>query len=412
MRKVELRAMSTAIEKGPLRCESASATRPWEALVVSDCADLALALPHLLARAGFSVDVIATSGILRSSKFVRSVQILPSENDLAPAVLEQLSARPRPYDWVIAADDFTLKRLGSFPWPAAFRPRHLPQERTGATNHLFSKIGLSRVLLAGGVQTPPFHVATAMGDALQWAKENGYPILLKVDSSCGGSGVHECVSDDDIKQLEPFFAAGPLLVQKKIDGFEMDVSAIYFDHELVHFSYARVEKAKDGFGPSVVRTYFPLPLVDEKVFDELARLGRTLEAEGFSNISCIEAADGSGRYYFEADLRPTVWIDFPKHFGEDPAERIRAWFSSGTCLSRQSLKKDELCAPVIMPYFLRMKWWEVLTNRYGVWRYIPLADPVVTLERCTPQWILRLAARIFPADTRRKLRGWLRPTTG
>jgi hypothetical protein len=403
--------MSTAIEKGPLRCESASATRPWEALVVSDCADLALALPHLLARAGFSVDVIATSGILRSSKFVRSVQILPSENDLAPAVLEQLSARSWPYDWVIAGDDVTLKLLGSFSWPPALRPAHLPLERAGATNHLFSKIGLSRALSAGGVQTPPFYVASCADDASRWASKNGYPVLLKVDSSCSGNGVYECTCNDDIERQEALFASAPLIVQKKIEGFEMDVSAIYFDHELVHFSYARVEKTKDRFGPSVVRTYYPLPLVDDGIFGELERLGYALAADGFSNISCIEAADGSGRYYFEADLRPNVWIDFPKYFGEDPAEQIRAWFTSGTCLSRQSLKRREPCVPVIMPYFLRMKFWEVLTNRYGVWRYIPLADPMLLLEYCAPHWMMRLAAAIFPVPMRRKLRGWLRSRT-
>jgi len=404
--------MTVTIEESPLRGESASATRPWEALVVSDCTDLTLALPHLLWRAGFSVDVIATTGVMRSSKFVRSAQIFTSEHDLAPAVLEQMVARAKPYDWVIAADDLALKLLGSFPWPEALRPRLLPLEGAGLANHLFSKIGLSRALSAGGVQTPPFHAAACTSEAIEWAREHGYPVFLKVDSSRGGEGVYECCRDDDIERQKALFASSPLLVQKKIDGAEIDLSAIYFDHELVHFSYARVEKAKDRFGPSIVRTYYPLPLVDERVFTELTRLGRALDANGFSNISSIEAADGSGRYYFEADLRPNVWIDFPKYFGEDPAPQIRAWFRSGTCLSLESLKRSEPCVPVTLPYFLRMKWWEVLTNRYGVWRYISLADPMLMLERCTPRWILRLAAAIFPVPLRRKLRTWLRPLAG
>lgn len=399
------------MDQGPYRYDRETASQPWEALVVSDCVDLSLALPHLLFRAGFAVDIIATSGIMRSSKFVRNVRILASEKDIVPAVLEQLSSRSRPYDWVIPGDDMSLKMLGSFPWPAALRPRHLPLEQAGQTNHLYSKIGLSKALSAAGVQTPPFHVATCVGDALQWARENGYPVLLKVDSSCGGNGVHECACDDDIERLKALFATAPLLVQKKIDGFETDVSAIYFDRELVHFSYARVEKAKDRFGPSILRTYYPLPLIDEKVFEELTRLGHALAADGFSNISCIEAADRSGRYYFEADMRPNVWIDFPSYFGEDPAEQIRAWFTSGTSLSRQSLNSEKPCVPVILPYFLRMKFWEVLTNRYSVWKYIPLADPMVILERCMPHWILRVAAAIFPVTMRKRLRTWLRPIT-
>ncbi len=349
---------------------------------------------------------------MRSSKFVRSARIFTSEHDLVPAVLEQMGARSKPYDWVIAADDLSLKLLGSFPWPAALRPRLLPLECAGQTNHLFSKIGLSTALSAGGVQTPPFHVATCTGEALEWAREQGYPVFLKVDSSRGGEGVHECACDDEIEKQEVLFASQPVLVQKKIGGFEVDLSAIFLDHELVHFSYARIKKSQSRFGPSVLRTYYPLPLVDERIFDELVRLGRTLAANGFSNISCVEAADGSGRYYFEADLRPNVWIEFPGYFGEDPAERIRAWFTSGTCLSPRSVKRQEPCVPVTMPYFLRMKFWEVLTNRYGVWKYISLADPMVILERCTPAWILRWAAAISPVPLRRKSRTWLHPLTG
>jgi hypothetical protein len=403
--------MTAAMEEGPVGCEIDTATRPWEALVVSDCADLTLALPHLLWRAGFSVDVIATTGVLRSSKFVRSARIFTSEHDLAPAVLEQMGARPRPYDWVIAADDLALKLLGSFPWPAALRPTLLPVEQAGQTNHLFSKIGLSKVLSAGGVQTPPFHVATCKREALEWAREQGYPVFLKVDSSRGGEGVYECACDEDIERQEALFAVASVLVQKNVKGVEFDVSAIFLDHKVVHFSFARIEKSIRRYGPSVLRTFYPLPLVDERILDELSRLGHALAANGFSNIRCIEAADGSGRYYFEADLRPNVWIEFPKYFGDDPAERIRAWFTSGTCLDLQSLKRPEPCVPVTMPFFLRMKFWEVLTNRYGVWSYISLADPTMIFERCTPSWILRLAAAIFPIPLRRKLRTWLRPIT-
>ena len=403
--------MKTALADGLNGVESDTATRPWEALMVSDLADLTLALPHLLWRAGFSLDVIATTGLMRQSRYVRSASILASDRDLVPAVLEQMSARTKPYDWVIAADDFTLRMLGEFPWPTALQPRLLTLARAGQTNHLFSKIGLSTALSAGGVQTPPFHVACCAAEALQWARENGYPVFLKMDSSWGGDGVYECACDDDIKRREALFASGSVLVQKKVEGVEFDVSAIFFDHKVAHFSYARIEKSMRRFGPSVLRTYYPLPLVDMRILDELTRLGSALGANGFSNIRCIEAADGSGRYYFEADLRPNVWIESSKYLGDDPAERIRAWFTSGTCLSAENLKRQDPCAPITLPFFLRMSFWEVLTNRYGVWKYIPMADPMVIIERCTPHWILRLAAAIFPVTTRRKIRAWFRPKT-
>ena len=399
--------LKAAEEDGLNTFQGETATRPWEALVVGEWDESALAVSHLLWRAGFEVDFISTSLWVRLGRFVRSARIMAPEQDLAAAALGQMAGRTKPYDWVIAADDRTLRRMGSYPWPAELRPRLLPVVEAGHANHLFSKVGLSRGFAAGGVQTPPFHVAASAGEAQEWANEHGYPVFLKVDSSGGGYGVYECACADEIGMQEALFASPPVLVQKKIDGVEVDLSAIFLDHELVHFSYARIEKAMRRFGPSVLRTYFPLPLVDERIFDELARLGHALGADGFSNITCIEAADGSGRYYFEADLRPNVWVDYSKYIGEDPAERVRAWFARGTCLSAQSLKRQETCLPVTMPYFLRMKFRDVLMNRYGVWKTLPFAEPVMILERCVPPWRLRRAEAALPDGLRRRLRSLL-----
>lgn len=400
--------MLKAAEKdGPNTFPGGTATRPWEALVVGDQVESGLAVSRLLWRAGFSVDFISTLWRVRLGRFVRSARIVAPEQDLAAVALEGMARRAKPYDWVIATDDPTLKQMGSYPWPAELRPRLLPVAEAGLANHLYSKVGLSRRFAAGGVQTPPFHVAACAGEAQEWADEHGYPVLLKVDSSRGGYGVYECTCADAIGTHETLFRSPHVLVQKKIDGVELDLSAIFLDHELVHFSYARVEKAVKRFGVSAVRTYFPLPLVDKKIFDELARLGHTLGANGFTNISCIEAADGSGRYYFEADLRPNVWVEYPNNFGEDPAERVRAWFARGTRLSAQSLKRREPCLPVTMAYFIRMKFRDVLMNRYGVWKTLPFAEPVMILERCVPMWRLRKAWEVLPDGLRRRLRGLL-----
>ncbi len=392
---------------GPKQFQGATATRPREALLVGELPESGLATSRLLWRAGFSVDFISTSWKVRLGRFVRSARIVAREQDLAAAALEQMAGRTKPYDWVIATDDPTLRQMGSYPWPEELRPRRLSVIEAGHANHFYSKVGLSRELAAGGVQTPPFLVAACVGEAQEWAREHGYPVLLKVDSSRGGYGVYECTCADEIGMQEALFLSPPVLVQKKIDGVELDLSAIFLDHKLVHFSYARIEKAVKRFGVSVVRTYFPLPLVDERIFDELARLGHVLGANGFSNISCIEAADGSGRYYFEADMRPNVWVNYPKYFSEDPAERIRAWFERGACLSTQSLKRQQPCLPVTMSYFLRMKFRDVLMNRHGVWKTLPFDEPILMLERFVPAWRLQKAAAVLPDGLRRRLRSLL-----
>jgi len=62
-------------------------------------------------------------------------------------------------------------------------------------------------------------------------------------------------------------------------------------------------------------------------------------------------------------------------FGEDAAPRIRNWFSSRVRLTKANAgRRGAGQAPLTIPYFLRLGSWELLTNRYAVWQFIPLAD--------------------------------------
>jgi hypothetical protein len=198
--------------------------------------------------------------------------------------------------------------------------------------------------------------------------------------------------------------AQPVLVQRWISGQEMDLSAIYFDGKLVHFAHAAVERTLSGSALSAVRRYSPLSLVGEEVFEELAALGRVLDADGFVSISCLDAADGSGRYYFEADMRPNVWVDVSRFYGEDASTRIRGWFADGETLSKQNFEKTEGCVPVTIPYFLRLEWWELLVNRYGAWRFIPWTEWNLVLRLLGSRAVMPLARAVVPHEIRRKVK--------
>ena len=286
-----------------------------EALVIARTTSPAWDILHLLSRAGFSVDIVTTSRHLRLSRFARTVHSVTSDKALAPSAYDVVRIRGKPYDWVIATDDLTLRALALLEWPPGMRLKFLPSSTPENLPHLCSKIGLSRVLSAGGIRTPPFRIARNHEEAIEAASAIGYPVMLKVDFSGGGQGVHECAKDADIVALRHLFTEQPLLVQKKIEGTTLDLSAIYFDGELVHFTYSTCERRLKQFGLSVVRTYYPLALVDGEIFTELSALGNVLAASGFVNITCIEAADGT-RQYIEADMRPNAWADFSRFFGE------------------------------------------------------------------------------------------------
>jgi hypothetical protein len=343
-----------------------------EALVAGNGLSLIWAMPHLLWRAGFTVDVVAAHPAMRLSRFVREVHIVEPDGPVAEHACGLLRARRKPYDWVIVTDDVTLAGFAAIERRTGRATGCLPLTDTASREQIFSKIGLSRLLSAKGIRTPDFRSAGNAAEAVAAAREIGYPVLLKLDASGGGVGVHDCADDGAILALQPLLE-WPLLVQKKIPGNEIDLSALYLEGELVHFSYAEIEATVSRFGPSSLRTYRPLSLVAQAVFDEMAALGQALGAHGFVNISAIDAADGSGRYFFEADLRPNVWVDFPAYFGEDVAARIRAWFRQRVRLSPENAVSPQT-QPMLLPYFLRLGFFELLCGRYGVWNYIPFAD--------------------------------------
>lgn len=118
-----------------------------------------------------------------------------------------------------------------------------------------------------------------------------------------------------------------------------------------------------------MRIYSPLSAVDESLFCELAHIGKVLGVHGFTNTSCIQS--NGRRFYFEVDIRPNVWVDFPKYFGEDPAERIQQWFSQKNKLSYPVPALPNQPSQILLPYFMRLKWFELLFNRYNVWAYMP-----------------------------------------
>ena len=375
-----------------------------EVLLVGRAPTLMWAMPYLMSRCGFHVDVITTSQLLRASRFVRELMLVGETDAITPTAYAHICDREKPYDWVIACEDQSLLELSGMDWPEDREPAYLPLQRRGERGHIYSKIGLSRMLEAGGVRTPPFRVAGSVAEALEGARELGYPVYVKEDAGSGGAGVYQCETDADLCGLEGLFAAGPLLVQKKIAGREVALSALFFEGRLAHFSYGVVERATAAQAISAVRLHLPLSLVDARVYEELCDLGRALEANGVVSITALEAADGSGLNYFEADMRPTVWVDAARLYGDDVAPRIRGWFERGEILSREDLAMAGGCEPMRVTHFQRLKLWEVLVNRFGVWRTIPWAERRMVLHLMGARMWAPASRKVVPKRVRQAVK--------
>lgn len=341
---------------------------PLRVLLIGRSEWLMWSLPSLLSKVGCVVDVLTSSKLMKSCLCIEDCDIIPENACIMTAAVQKCQKH---YDWIIITEDLIQAEIAHSNLPIETKLKLLPVLKEENFSHIHSKIGLSKALSNQGIQTPPFYEVVNIDQALEAAEQMGYPVLLKIDASGGGFGVYECLAPSDFNDIDENVWLKPVLLQKKIEGLTLDLSALYLKGELIHFSYSKSDKVVfNKFGPSSLRTYTPLSSVDKKVFDELREIGKALGVHCFTNITCIEAYDGSGRFYIEVDTRPNVWVNAPLFFGEDVAERISRWFSNGEKLHHPVPISEGYPEKIIIPFFLRLTFFELLTNRYDVWKFI------------------------------------------
>ncbi|MFZ1548306.1 MAG: hypothetical protein WAT12_14625 [Candidatus Nitrotoga sp.] len=342
-----------------------------QALLVGENVELMIAVPTLLSRAGFAVDVITNSYFFKNHPAIRNFEFVANSDDIARVASEKSKNN---YSLIVIGDDNTLKKILNSDLSAEEQLELLPIQTIKNLDHIYSKIGLSRVFREFGINTPEFCIAKDKSELERSVESLGYPVFVKVDSSGGGFGVFECSSNGDVQILLNKLQTYPVLLQKKIQGINLDLSGFYQDSKLIHFSYSRIERANGKFGASALRTYVQIAHLQKEIFDELDRLGKALGANGFVNVGCIQSDHDQKIYFIEADMRPTAWVDFSKFFGDDPAVPIKNFFSNGDTLKHPYPINVAYPDKTLLPYFSRIKLWELAINRYGVWRYMPNKD--------------------------------------
>lgn len=341
-------------------------TLKLQALIVGESSQLIMATAGLLSRSGFSVDVASTKHLLKHLKVIRNFFFIQYPKDLAINVNALAGDN---YDLVVVADDPTLKKIIDSKLSIAEKLKLLPVIGEQNLKHIGSKTELSNIFKDAGVRAPDFMIVKNSDELLSSIAKVGFPMMLKIDFSGGGTGVFECTNRDELIYAQRKVNAYPILVQKKIEGVTIDLSGLFQNGALIYFSYAVAEQVcSNKFGPSVIREYKCTYELHGELFDELSEIGRALGANGFVNVGCIESSSDNNRYYFEADMRPTVWVEYPKYLQDDPALKINDYFNNGKLLPRTGNKKI-LHANVLLPYLPRMQWLHIVINRYQCWHY-------------------------------------------
>jgi hypothetical protein len=198
--------------------------------------------------------------------------------------------------------------------------------------------------------------------------------MVKIDFSSGGQGVYKCNSYEEILSYKEKYSY-PLLIQKYILGDVIDLSGFYQKEQLIHFTYSRLEKSyPNKYGPSYLRTYYQLSCVESTVLKELINLGKIISANGFTNVTAIYSKSDNKRYYIEADMRPNAWFDFGKFMGNDLTFALRNYFTNRQILTEFPSLKTSLPKFKTIPYYERMKFFQVFINKFQCWDYIRAND--------------------------------------
>lgn len=324
-------------------------------------------VPPLLARAGFEVTLIGRNAKNASSDHVTKFLLETTSIAIVDTALAEAS---KGYDLVVACDDEIIRDVKQSALAVADKLCLLPTTSPAGLAHLGSKIALSRRLQEGGVTTPPFAVASQRDTLLRCCEEVGFPLFLKEDVGGGGTGVREVRSVHDV-EAHAGLISYPVLVQKKIEGTIIDLSGFFYNNRPVFFCFAEtVEALNGGLGPTSVRLYRKGAMRAPHIIRHISRLGEALFAHGFANITAIWTPADKRFYFIEADMRPNVWIEYPKYLGEDPADWLRRCFAQGDYLNEDVsnpllLFPDQDAGRMKMAYLPRLGIWDIVLNKYN-----------------------------------------------
>jgi hypothetical protein len=354
--------------------------------------ELMMTVLDLLTRAGFTVDVISTNAFFKKNRSIRDY-FLAEKNDLLVKIASEKIKKE--YTLVVIADDPTLGKILNSDLSTEDKLALLPVVSEKHFAHIFSKIGLSQAFKRSGLLTPDFQIANDEHELKNAVRELGHPVIIKLDSSSGGKGVFESSGDDGFDNLITNIKAYPVLVQKRIKGVEESIEAFYQNGKLIHFACSTPEKYKYKFGPTSVRRYVQLSQLDENVFEDLGLLGRALGADGFINISSIRSDLDQKLYFFEADMRPNLWVSHSRYFGDDPAKVINRYFSTRKILTSPYPVNAGHPEQILLSHPLRIGLGDLILNRYQVWRHLPENFLYLTLRYRVWAWVTNTMAKPY-----------------
>lgn len=290
------------------------------------------------------------------------------------------------YDFVFLADDYVLRGLTQF---AATIPdgeqtlRQLSPAHHQRWQHILgSKTQTALILRDIGITVPAFAIGTSQDEAITYAHNMGFPVMIKQDRSSGGGGVRKCENADDIKRFWGHVVGPQMLVEKHIDGTLLSADALFLNGQLAGYNLSEVTKTKGPTGISLRRDFLMPALVVE---ENLRHIGSELKIEGFVNFSLIRERGSQTFYFFEMDLRPNAWFACGRFTGADFSRALRLYAQHGRVTQLEtatqlkggyrtiSLFHRDIADCIETGNRNGFKYW--LHNTHQCWGMLPFYDP-------------------------------------
>ena len=145
-----------------------------------------------------------------------------------------------------------------------------------------------------GVARPEGKAATSFREARAFARELGFPVLVRPSFVLGGRAMEIIYNEGQLasyaESAPPILPGAPLLVDKYLRGLEVEVDAVFDgDDILIPGIFEHIERAGIHSGDSI--SVYPTQTIDaameERIVDATTAIARELKIRGLINIQFV-----------------------------------------------------------------------------------------------------------------------------
>ena len=212
-----------------------------------------------------------------------------------------------------------------------------------------------------GLKQPPNRTARTESDALELARQIGYPLVVRPSYVLGGRAMEIVHGDKDLqrymREAVKVSEKSPVLLDRFLaDAIEVDVDCISDGHRvMIGGIMEHVEAAGIHSGDSAcsLPPYSLSPALQDELRRQTALMAQALKVVGLMNVQFAIQGEGDAAvvYVLEVNPRASRTVPFVSKATGQPLAKIAARCMAGVLLSDQVGRDGHEPREVVPPYF-------------------------------------------------------------